>query len=201
MSLGSSASFASSEGSQDSVSFLKDIGNAILLQVPAGGHVCIIFRHPPCAQMISGKKGGKPFVLVTFGANAWKNVRNPNHHYLSRKCRNTPPICSAIRLQFVLKYFWCPIRPEEREMLSVLLPFVSQYAFHLHCNTPPICVAVLLGKSWWLWSPDVPQIQMSGNQRTARRASGKGPCQKASRQISTWDPDCLVQRPNSWISP
>ena len=24
---------------------------------------------------------------------------------------------------------------------------------HLYCNTPPICIAVLLGKSWWLWSP------------------------------------------------
>ena len=36
---------------------------------------------------------------------------------------------------------------------SVLLPFVPQYASHLYCNTPPICIAILLGKSWWLWSP------------------------------------------------
>ena len=36
---------------------------------------------------------------------------------------------------------------------SVLLPFVSQYASHLYCNTPPICIAMFLGKSWWLWSP------------------------------------------------
>ena len=46
-----------------------------------------------------------------------------------------------------------PLRSEEREILSVLLPFVSQYASRLYCNTPPICIAVLLGKSWRLWSP------------------------------------------------
>ena len=36
---------------------------------------------------------------------------------------------------------------------SVLLPFVSPYASHLYRHTPPICIAMLLGKSWWLWSP------------------------------------------------
>ena len=80
-----------------------------------------------------------------------KNVRNPNHHYFSKKYRNTPPICIAARLQFVLQSFWCPWAL--REIVSVLLPFVSHYASHLYCNTPPICIAVLLGKSWWLWSP------------------------------------------------
>ena len=83
-----------------------------------------------------------------------KNLRNPNHHCFSKKYRNAPPICIAIRLQFVSQYFWCPIRSEEREILSVLLPFVSQYASHLYCNTPPICIAIFLGKSWWLWSPE-----------------------------------------------
>ena len=58
---------------------------------------------------------------------------NPNRHYFSDKYRNAPPICIAIRLQFVLQYFWCPC-----QVLSVLLPFVSQYARHLYCNTPPI---------------------------------------------------------------
>ena len=38
-------------------------------------------------------------------------------------------------------------------MLSVLSPLVSQYAPHLYCNTPSICIAVLLGHFWWLWSP------------------------------------------------
>ena len=74
-----------------------------------------------------------------------KNVRNPNHHFFSKKYRNTPPICTAVRL--------VPLCSEEREILSVLLPFVSQYASHLRCSTPPVCIAVLLGKSWWLWSP------------------------------------------------
>ena len=66
----------------------------------------------------------------------------------------------AIHLPFVLQYasnLYCgtlvPLGSKEREMLSVLLPFVSQYASHLYCNTPPICIAVLLRKSWWLWSP------------------------------------------------
>ena len=45
------------------------------------------------------------------------------------------------------------LRTEKREILSVLLPFVSLYASHLYCNTPPICIAVLLGDLWWLWSP------------------------------------------------
>ena len=34
----------------------------------------------------------------------------------------------AMRLQFVSQCFRCPLRSEEREILSVLLPFVSQYA-------------------------------------------------------------------------
>ena len=32
-------------------------------------------------------------------ANLQKNVRKPNHHYFSKKYRNRPPICIAIRLQ------------------------------------------------------------------------------------------------------
>ena len=70
-----------------------------------------------------------------------------------KKYRNTPPICIAIRLQFVLQYIWCPYALRKRETLSVLPPVVLQYAPHLYCNTPPICIAVLLGKSWWLQSP------------------------------------------------
>ena len=52
-----------------------------------------------------------------------------------------------------------PQRSEERETLSVLLPFVSQYASHLYRNMPPICIAILLGKSWWLWSPGCSPIR------------------------------------------
>ena len=70
----------------------------------------------------------------------------------------------AIHLPFVSQYasiciavLSVPLCSEEREVLSVLLPFVSQYVSHLYCNTPPIRIAVLLGKSWWLWSPGCSQ--------------------------------------------
>ena len=43
-------------------------------------------------------------ILSTVSKNQ-KNVRNPNHHYFSEKHCNTPPICIAIRLQFVSQYF------------------------------------------------------------------------------------------------
>ena len=59
--------------------------------------------------------------------------------YTSHLSCNTPPICIPVLL--------VPLDSKEREilsalLLSVLLPFVSQY-----CNTPPICIAVLWGKS------------------------------------------------------
>ena len=66
----------------------------------------------------------------------------------------------AIHLQFVLQYasnLYCnafgATGLSGKGTTSVLLPFVSQYASHLYRNTPPICIAILLGKSWWLWSP------------------------------------------------
>ena len=66
-----------------------------------------------------------------------------------------------------------PLGSKEREILSVLLPFVSQYASHLYCNTPPICIAVLLGKSWWLWSPDCSpekaRVRVFGKDKVLRR--------------------------------
>ena len=40
--------------------------------------------------------------------NNQKNVRNPQPPLLLEKYRNTPPICIAIRLQFVLQCFRCP---------------------------------------------------------------------------------------------
>ena len=54
-------------------------------------------------------------------------------------------------------------------MLSVLLPFVSQYASHLYCNTPPISIAALLGKSWWLWSPGCSPVLESQRPATGLR--------------------------------
>ena len=65
----------------------------------------------------------------------------------------------AIHLQFVSQHasnlhcsaFGAPTL-WGKGILSVLLPFVSQCSSHLYRNTPPICIAVLLGKSWW-WRP------------------------------------------------
>ena len=58
-----------------------------------------------------------------------KNVRNPNHHYLSKKYCSIPPMCIAIRVQSVLQCFRCPYALRKgKYSLSVLLPFVSQYA-------------------------------------------------------------------------
>ena len=65
-----------------------------------------------------------------------KNVRNPNHHYFSKKYRNTPPICIAIRLQFVPPYFWCPYTLRKGKY--------CQYSSHLYRSTPPICIAIRL---------------------------------------------------------
>ena len=79
-----------------------------------------------------------PLEIVKFQ----KNVRNPNHHYFSKKYRNTPPICIAIRLPFVPQYFWCPYALRKGNTVStppiciaVRLPFVLQYASHLYRNT------------------------------------------------------------------
>ena len=80
-----------------------------------------------------------------------KSVRNPNHHYFSKSI--------AIHLQiFVLQYasnLYCSAfgAPTLGGKGNTVLLCVSQYAFHLYRNMPPICIAVLLGKSWWRWSP------------------------------------------------
>ena len=71
-----------------------------------------------------------------------KNVSNPQplplllekvSQYTPNLYCNTPPVCIAVLL--------VPLRSEEREILSVLLP---SYASHLYCNTPPICIAIRL---------------------------------------------------------
>ena len=85
--------------------------------------------------------------------------RSPNHHYFSRKYRNTPPNLYCNMPPICIAVLPVPLRSEEKEILSVLLPFVSQYASHLYCNTPPMRFAVLWGKSWWLWSPGCSPIK------------------------------------------
>ena len=57
--------------------------------------------------------------------------------------------------------FLAPLSSKERETLSVLLPFVSQYASHLYCHTPPICIAVLLGNFGGCGHRDAPQYSSS----------------------------------------
>ena len=74
----------------------------------------------------------------------------------------------AIRPQFVLQYapnLYCTAFGASefpgKGNSSVLPPFVLQYTSHLYRSTSPICIAIrlpfvshiLLGKSWWLWSP------------------------------------------------
>ena len=65
-----------------------------------------------------------------------EECRNPNHHYFSKKYRNTTPICIAIRLQFVSQYLWCPYALRKGKY--------CQYSSHLYRSTPPICIAIRL---------------------------------------------------------
>ena len=99
--------------------------------------------------------------------------------YTANLYRNAPPICIAIHLQFVLQYFWCPIRSEEREIYC-------KHSSHLYRSTSLICIAtrlpfvsaVLLGKSWWMWPPGCsPTPQMS--RRTKRGIHKRGIHEKA----------------------
>ena len=68
--------------------------------------------------------------------NLRRMSETPNHHYFSKKYCNTPPICIAVRLQFVLQCVWCPYALRKGEY--------SQYSSHLYRNTPPICIAIRL---------------------------------------------------------
>ena len=70
-----------------------------------------------------------------------------------KKYRNTPPICTAIRVQVVLQYFRCPYALRSRDTgstppicIAVRLPLVLQYASHLyHSMFPKILVVVVTG--------------------------------------------------------
>ena len=81
--------------------------------------------------------------LIGFRSNFRRTSETPTattsqkvSQYTSHLYCNTPPICIAVLL--------VPLGSKERETMSVLLPFVPQYASHLYRST--------LGKSWWLWS-------------------------------------------------
>ena len=60
----------------------------------------------------------------------------PTTNTAKKKYRNTPPICSAIRLQSLLQYFWCPYVQRKRKH--------CQYSSHWYRGTPPICIAIRL---------------------------------------------------------
>ena len=79
-----------------------------------------------------------------------------------------PPICIAIRLQFVLECFWCPLHSEEREYCQYSSHLYRSTPPHLYCNTPPICITALLDKSWWLWSPGCSPIKTPRFERKFR---------------------------------
>ena len=68
--------------------------------------------------------------------------QKPQPPLLLQKYRNTPPICIAIRLQFVLEYFQCPYALRKGSTVStppiciaVRPPFVLRYASHLYRST------------------------------------------------------------------
>ena len=111
------------------------------------------------AKIISGL--GIMFLFLRLGppasspSSAQKNVRNPNHHYFSKKYR-------AIHLPFVLQYasnLYCSTFGARRKVrkekyfstppifcIAVRLPFVSQYASHLYRNAfGKILVVVVTG--------------------------------------------------------
>ena len=124
-----------------------------------------------------GLPAGVPEISCCLLEKSWHFCRDigrlfQGHRALqSEECRKPqPPLLlkkvSKIRLPFVLQYastLYCSAfgatELSGKGNTSVLLPFVSQYAFHLYCNTPPICIAILLGKSWWLWSPGCSPLQ------------------------------------------
>ena len=88
----------------------------------------------------------------------------------------SPQESVAVHLQFVLPYasnLYClafgATEFSGKGNTWVLLRFVSQYASHLYRSTPPICIAILLGKSWWLWSPGCSPTTASGNRSHERR--------------------------------
>ena len=67
-----------------------------------------------------------------------EECQKPQPPLLLKKYRNRPPICIAVRFQFVLQCFWCPYALRKGKY--------CQYASHLYCNTPPICIAGAFGK-------------------------------------------------------
>ena len=64
---------------------------------------------------------------------------------------NTPPMCTAMCLQFVLQYCLCPEPLAKGNAFST--PFVSLCASKMHRTAPSVWTTMLLGKSWCFGSP------------------------------------------------
>ena len=68
--------------------------------------------------------------------NCQKHIRNPTTTTFQKMYRNTPPLCTAIRLQFVSQCLWCPYALRKKGnivsslpiRIAVHPPFVLQYA-------------------------------------------------------------------------
>ena len=87
----------------------------------------------------------KSLLLIDFSEECQK----PQPPLLLKKYCNT----SSLYLQYA------------SNCIAVLLPYVSRYASHLYRTTPPIYIARIWGKYWWLGSPlthqDVPIVPWS----------------------------------------
>ena len=70
-----------------------------------------------------------------------ENVRSPNHHYFSTRVSQYTCNSWCDTLPISIAVLSVPLSSEQRETLSVHLPFVSQCASHLYRKTPPICTA------------------------------------------------------------
>ena len=113
------------------------------------------------------------FATTHFPAESQKNVRNPNHHYFSKKYRNTPPICIAIRLPFVLQWFGCPYAVRKGKY--------CQYSSHLYRSTPPICIAIRLPfVSQYFWE----NLGGCGHRDVPQKEAVLSPCKLATTHLT-----------------
>ena len=94
-------------------------------------------------------------LLLKLSAKLRRMSETPTTTTSQNKYRNTPPICIAVRLQFVLQcfWFWCCWALRKGNIvtappicIAVRLPFVLQYATHLYRSTfGKILVVVVTG--------------------------------------------------------
>ena len=94
--------------------------------------------------------------LLILWSSLQKHIRHPNHHYFEKKTCSTPPSCIAV--------LSLPQSPQDREVLSVLLPLVSWYASRLYRNLYPHLHRSTFGEhpgGWGRWHLR-PLLMLSG---------------------------------------